>query len=141
VRYVGIDVLIDARTGKLWLTEDFADVGGPVPPPMANHNPFGYYDSAVALTGHRVRLRGWAVDPDNRSLPRPIAVWYDGRAVAWFRFPVARPDVAKARTTGPNQGFDITVTLPAGTHSVCVYAGNAGAGTASPKLGCRTVTT
>ena len=63
VRFVGIDVLIDARTGKLWLTEDFADVGGPVPPPMANHNPFGYYDSAVALSSHRARLRGWAVDP------------------------------------------------------------------------------
>jgi uncharacterized protein YkwD len=141
VRFVGIDVLIDARTGKLWLTEDFADVGGPVPPPMANHNPFGYYDSAVALTGHRARLRGWAVDPDNRALPGPIAVYYDGRPVAWFRLPVARPDVAKARTTGPYQGFDITVTLPAGTHSVCVYAANAGAGTASPKLGCRTVTT
>ena len=141
VRFVGIDVLIDARTGKLWLTEDFADVSGPVPPPMANHNPFGYYDSAVALTGHRARLRGWAVDPDNRALPRPIAVYYDGRPVAWFRLPVARPDVAKARTTGPYQGFDITVTLPAGTHSVCLYAANAGAGTASPKLGCRTVNT
>jgi uncharacterized protein YkwD len=142
VRFVGIDVLIDARTGKLWLTQDFADVGGPVPPPMANHNPFGHYDSAVALTGHRVRLRGWAVDPDNRSLPRPIAVYYDGRPVAWFRTSaVPRPDVAKARTTGPNQGFDITITLPAGTHSVCLYAANAGPGTASPKLGCRTVLT
>jgi uncharacterized protein YkwD len=141
VRFVGIDVLIDARTGKLWLTEDFADVRGPVPAPMANHNPFGYYDSAVALTGHRARLRGWAVDPDNRALPRPIAVYYDGRPVAWFRFAVARPDVAKYRTTGPNQGFDITLTLPAGLHSVCVYAGNAWVGTASPKLGCRTVRT
>jgi uncharacterized protein YkwD len=141
VRFVGIDVLIDARTGKLWLTEDFADVSGPAPAPLANHNPFGYYDSAVTLTGHRVRLRGWAVDPDNRALPRPVAVWYDGRPVAWFRFAVARPDVARARTTGPNQGFDVTVTLPAGVHSVCVYAGNAGAGTASPRLGCRTVST
>jgi uncharacterized protein YkwD len=141
VRFVGVDVLIDARTGKLWLTEDFADIGGPVPAPMTNHNPFGHYDSALALSGHRVRLRGWAVDPDNRSLARPIAVYYDGRPVAWFRLAVARPDVAKARTTGPSQGFDITVTLPAGTHSVCLYAANAGAGTASPKLGCRTVTT
>jgi uncharacterized protein YkwD len=141
VRFVGIDVLIDARTGKLWLTEDFADVSGPVPAPMANHNPFGYYDSAVALTGHRARLRGWAVDPDNRALPRGIAVYYDGRAVGWFARPVARPDVARARTTGPNQGFDITVTLPAGWHSVCLYAANAGAGTASPRLACRTVHT
>lgn len=141
VRFVGVDVLIDARTGKLWLTEDFADVGGRVPPPMANHNPFGHYDSALALSGHRVRLRGWAVDPDNRALPRPIAVYYDGRPVAWFRLAVPRPDVARARTTGPNQGFDITITLPAGTHSVCLYAANAGPGTASPKLACRSVTT
>ena len=141
LRYVGIDVLIDARTGKLWLTEDFADVSGPTPAPMANHNPFGYYDSVVALTGHRARLRGWAVDPDNRSLPSSIAVYYDGRPVGWFTVAVARPDVAKARTTGPKQGFDITVTLPAGRHSVCAYARNVGAGTASPKLGCRTVTT
>jgi hypothetical protein len=49
--------------------------------------------------------------------------------------------VASARTTGPNQGFDITVTLPAGAHSVCAYARNVSSGTASPKLGCRTVVT
>jgi uncharacterized protein YkwD len=29
VRYVGIDIYLDSRTGKLWLTEDFADVAGP----------------------------------------------------------------------------------------------------------------
>lgn len=141
VRFVGIDVLIDARTGKLWLTEDFADVSGPNPAAMANHNPFGHYDSVLALSGHRARLRGWAVDPDNRSLPPSVAVYYDGRAVGWFKVAAARPDVARARTTGPYQGFDITVTLPAGVHSVCTYARNVGAGTASPKLGCRTVRT
>lgn len=141
VRFVGIDVLIDARTGKLWLTEDFADVRGPLPAPMANHNPFGHYDSLVALSGHRARLRGWAVDPDNRSLSPSIAVYYDGRPIGWINRPAARPDVARARTTGPSQGFDITVALPAGLHTVCTYARNVGAGTASPKLGCRTVVT
>jgi uncharacterized protein YkwD len=141
VRFVGIGVLIDARTGKLWLTEDFADVSGPNPAAMANHNPFGYYDSVVALSGHRARLRGWAVDPDSRSLPLSIALYYDGHAIGWFKLPVARPDVARARTTGPNQGFDITVTLPAGVHTVCTYARNVSSGTASPKLGCRTVRT
>ncbi|HEV2887645.1 MAG TPA: CAP domain-containing protein [Jatrophihabitans sp.] len=140
VRFVGIDVLLDARTGKLWLTEDFADVPGPIPS-LAGHNPSGYYDSAVALPGHQVRVRGWAVDPDNRSLPLAIAVYYDGRAVGWFKNPVARPDVAKAKSAGLYQGFDITVTLPAGLHSVCTYAINVGLGTGNPRLGCRTVRT
>lgn len=140
VRFVGIDVLIDTRTGKLWLTEDFADVQGPLPS-LAGHNPSGYYDSAVALTGHRVRVRGWAIDPDNRSLPLAIAVYYDGHAAGWFKYPVARPDVASAKAAGPNQGFDITVTLPAGLHSVCTYAINVGLGTGNPRLGCRTVRT
>jgi hypothetical protein len=141
VRFVGIDVLIDARTGKLWLTEDFADARGPLPASLAGHNPSGYFDSVVALSGHRARVRGWAVDPDNRSLPLAIAVYSDGRALGWFTLPVARPDVAKAKSAGPNQGFDITVTLPAGLHTVCTYAINVGLGTGNPRLGCRAVRT
>ncbi|MEO7261157.1 MAG: CAP domain-containing protein [Jatrophihabitantaceae bacterium] len=141
VGFVGIDVLIDAGTGKLWLTQDFADAPGPRPASMAGHNPSGYFDSAVALSGHRARVRGWAVDPDSRSLPLAIAVYSDGRALGWFKFPVARPDVAKAKTAGPNQGFDITVTLPAGLHTVCTYAINVSLGTANPRLGCRLVRT
>jgi hypothetical protein len=41
----------------------------------------------------------------------------------------------------PPPGFDITVTLPAGLHSVCTYAINVGPGTGNPWLGCRTVRT
>ena len=70
VHYVGVDVYIDARTGKLWLTEDFADVSGVVAPTaaqIAKHNPIGVLDSATVLPGHQVRLVGWAVDPDNKS--------------------------------------------------------------------------
>lgn len=140
VRFVGIDVLMDSRTGKLWLTEDFADATGPAPS-MAGHNPGGYYDSAVTVSGNRARMRGWAIDPDNRSLSLTIAVYADGRAVGWFKFPVARPDVAAAKSAGPYQGFDITVALPAGLHTVCTYALNYGLGTANPRLGCRTVRT
>ncbi|MDQ1744237.1 MAG: hypothetical protein QOE23_2576 [Pseudonocardiales bacterium] len=140
VRFVGVDVLIDARTGKLWLTEDFADVQGPVAS-LAGHNPSGYFDSAVALPSHQVRVRGWAVDPDNRLLSLTIAVYYDGHPVGWFKKPVARPDVAAAKSATLYSGFDITVTLPAGLHSVCTYAINVGLGTGNPRLGCRTVRT
>ena len=140
VRFVGIDVLIDARTGKLWLTEDFADVQGPAGS-LAGHNPSGYFDSAVALPGHQARLQGWAVDPDNRLLSLAIAVYSDGHPLGWFKSPSLRPDVAAAKSAGRYSGFDITVTLPAGVHSVCTYAINVGLGTGNPKLGCRTVRT
>jgi len=54
---------------------------------------------------------------------------------------VVRPDVGKAFPTyGPDHGFDATIPVPAGDHSVCVYALNTGAGTANAKLGCDDVT-
>lgn len=125
VRAVGIDVLIDARTGKLWLTEDFADVSGVAP---VSHVPGGHLDSVRVLAGHRVTLTGWAVDPDNRSMPLRIAIYSDGRGVGTFASGVGRPSVARAVHAGPNQGFQITVRLAAGWHGVCTYALNIGAG-------------
>jgi hypothetical protein len=142
VRYVGIDIYIDARTGKLWLTEDFADAAGPAAPRVVvDNNPFGHFDTARAIPGRRVALAGWAVDPNNRSAPLKIAVYYDGRGLGWFSSPVVRPDVARAVRSGPMQGYRITATLPPGRHTVCTYAINIGPGSVNPRLGCATVVT
>ncbi len=142
VRYVGIDTYIDAATGKLWLTEDFADVAGPVapvvtarPPAVSVHAPVGNFESAVGGSGHRVRLSGWAMDPDSKATPLFIAVFYDGRFAGYYRTPVARPDVARVKGSGPNQGFSFVVTLPAGTHVISTWGVNAGAGSAMTQLG------
>jgi uncharacterized protein YkwD len=145
VRYVGIDTYIDA-TGRLWLTEDFADTAA-APPARARtaatvkDNPFGYLDHAFAQPGHRAMLLGWALDPDLRAEPLQIAVYADGRGIGWFNAPVPRPDVARAMHAGPSQGFRVTVTLPPGRHSVCAYAINIGRGTVNPRIGCATVIT
>ena len=52
-----------------------------------------------------------------------------------------RPDIAaKYPSSGGNHGFLVNVLAPAGTHTVCVYAINSGAGTGNPAIGCRTLT-
>ncbi|MGI8664646.1 MAG: CAP domain-containing protein [Jatrophihabitans sp.] len=140
VHYVGIDTYIDAKTGKLWLTEDFADVAG-APVVSAAHAPIGNLESATALAGHKVRLSGWAVDPDSKALPIFIGVYYDGHFAGYFRFPTARPDVAKAKGAGPDQGYAFTLTLPAGRHTVTTYCLNVGAGSGQTKLASKLVTT
>lgn len=138
VHYVGIDIYLDANTGKLWLTEDFADVSGAAPAPtpaqLALHNPIGHLDSATVLSGHRVRLTGWSIDPDYKTVAPLTAVYYDGRYAGYFRTSTARPDVAAHFAGGPDLGYDITLTLPPGGHVICVYAINIRLGNASPRL-------
>jgi hypothetical protein len=105
----------------------------------AAHNPFGALDPAIALGGGRVRVRGWAVDPDDRSAALRVHVYADGRLLTATSTGVPRPDVARIIGAGPNQGYDVVVTLAAGTRSLCTYAINIAVGTGNPRLGCRSV--
>lgn len=148
VRYVGIDVLIDARTGKLWLTEDFADVPGPVAAAaptvsqaqLAHHNPFGGMSVAGSryVGAHRFHITGWAIDPDNKFQPLNISVWSDGHLVGRVVAPSSRNDIAAAYHSGTMQGFDFVMTMPTGRHTVQVFATNIGLGTHSTLMGTRT---
>ncbi|MFL6164466.1 MAG: CAP domain-containing protein [Jatrophihabitantaceae bacterium] len=135
VHYVGIDVYLDAGTGKLWLTEDFADVsGGPTAAQIALHNPIGHVDGVTVLPGHKVRLTGWSIDPDYKGVAPLTAVYYDGRYAGYFRTNTPRPDIATRYHAGPDLGFDITLPLPAGRHVITIYAINIQIGNASPRL-------
>jgi hypothetical protein len=107
------------------------------------HKAVGDVNSAVeTVAGGRsaIRVQGWAVDFDTNA-PISVHVYVDG---AWAAQAVAdrsRPDVAAAIPgMGPNHGFDVTVAAGPGTHTVCVYAINAGpVGNSNPSIGCRSV--
>ena len=89
--------------------------------------------------GNGVRLAGWALDWDTNG-PLTVRVTVDGQVVATPLANLARSDIANAYPgMGPNHGFDVTVPLSGGTHTVCAAMVNAGPGTDS-LLGCRTVT-
>ncbi len=140
VRYVGIDAYIDARTGKLWLTEDFADVSGPVAAVKPDiHTPIGNLDSATVLSGRRVQLSGWALDRDAKTTTLYIRTYIDGRSAGTLRAPVPRADVARAYGAGPYQGYRIIFPMSAGTHTITTYALNVGTGSGMARLATKTV--
>lgn len=99
--------------------------------------PFGNLEAVVA-NGSSAVVSGWALDPDTTS---PINVHvYVGSVGTAYTADGNRPDVGAAYAgMGSRHGFAETVSLPAGTSTVCVYAINDGSG-GNVQLGCRDVT-
>ena len=101
-------------------------------------SPVGVID-AVSATESSIRVRGWARDPDSTS-PIQVHVYIDGRATASVTANLSRPDVQAAApgSAGPAHGFDRTLSVSTGRHTVCVYGINVGPGSSSA-IGCRDV--
>ena len=107
--------------------------------PAAAYNPMGALDPVVVGTG-QVTVQGWAYDPDVPTTSIRTHVYVDGvgYSVAADRI---RPDVAAAHPeAGAAHGYATTVPVPSGSHNVCAYGINVGAGTENTTLGCQTVT-
>jgi N-acetylmuramoyl-L-alanine amidase len=103
-------------------------------------NPEGAFDG-VSVDERTVTVSGWALDFDRPTAPINVHLYVDGRPVVSVPANGRRPEVARAFPgTGENHGYQRTLTLPAGEHTVCGYAINVGQGTANPRLGCREVT-
>lgn len=102
------------------------------------HDPFGYLDGVIAAGSAAITVTGWAVDPDALTRPLTITSTVDGKAAGQILSAVARPDVVKAKGTGPTPGFALSLAAGAGSHTVCITAVNLGSG-ANGQLGCRTV--
>lgn len=83
-----------------------------------------------------VRVAGWALDPDTAE-PIQLHVYINGVFQAAPVASTSRPDLAAAwGGYGTNHGFDVGYLTPTNPATVCVFAINAGPGTANPLLGC-----
>ncbi len=103
----------------------------------AGRSPFGYIDSLTPVEGGAT-LSGWMIDPDTTS-PIAVHVYVDGVGTP-FMANKERSDVAALYpASGSRHGFRETIPMTVGTHNVCVYAINNGAGP-NPLFGCRNVT-
>jgi hypothetical protein len=100
--------------------------------------PTGSFEVATGGVGS-VDVRGWALDGDTAaSIPVDVYVGGVGRRISAS---TTRSDVARVWPAwGAQHGFGTTIPAPKGTHTVCAYAINVGAGAGNPSLGCRTVT-
>ena len=100
--------------------------------------PTGWLDS-VSTNFQQTTVSGWAIDPDTAA-PISVSVSVDGGAGQVFVASNPYPGLGGAKPGyGDNHGFSSTVTVPVGTHTVCVTAIN-NAGPPDQNIGCRTVT-
>jgi hypothetical protein len=106
--------------------------------PAAAYNPVGALDPVVVTPG-ALTIRGWAYDPDVATTPIRVHVYVDGRGFN-LAAGLPRPDIAVAHPeAGTLHGYSTTVPVTSGSHSVCAYGINVGAGTGHTTLGCVTV--
>ena len=97
--------------------------------------PVGHLDSIGAAPDGRIRVAGWAFDPDLPASSITVAVHVDGREVTRFAANRARSDVNRVYGITGNHGFDTTFAAPPGDHAVRVYAINVGGGAGNPLFG------
>ncbi len=113
-----------------------------------NALPIGKHERVEGLSGRRVRVTGWALDPDSPRKPVRLEAWIDGmrnqdgaRKVALGLAELSRPDVAKAhRGAGSKHGFRKVISgIAPGRHVVRVYALNGADDGTAKALGARLV--
>ncbi len=97
-------------------------------------DPFG-----VAEQGSMTSLSGWVADADTTG-PLTVNPSVDGTVQPTGTVASAPRNELVAAYPGANPvGYTVPVDVPAGTHTVCAVAVNAGPGTSGP-AGCRSVT-
>jgi SpoIID/LytB domain protein len=105
---------------------------------VLGHPPVGSLDAATRVAD-KLRLTGWTIDPDTPD-PIPVHAYVNGRYARAVTADVPRADVGRVYpASGPNHGYDTTVTLVPGTNTVCLYAVNTPEKRGNRQLGCRTV--
>ena len=94
--------------------------------------------TAVSTSPGTVAISGWAVDADAPTSALMIDVQLDGWKALTANQSTSAAEAA-VPGAGPSHGFSGSWSVPAGTHTMCVYVKGAGAG-GDASLGCRTVT-
>ncbi|HYN96237.1 MAG TPA: hypothetical protein VES42_20525 [Pilimelia sp.] len=109
------------------------------PTPVPPHRGLGHLDF-VTQHGLGVRVAGWIIDPST-SQPVIAHIWSDGAAAGSGQAAVSRPDVGQAYPSyGPNHGFDFSVRVTPGLHTICLYLNQAGPVAGQPPIDCKSVT-
>ena len=101
-------------------------------------SPLGAIDH-VSQHGNVASFTGWAFDYDAPGTSLTVVAGIAGRYAASVVTNVSRPDIDALMHGTGNHGFQLDVTLPAGTTGVCLDAANVGPGSPS-RLGCVSLT-
>lgn len=125
----GMDAVLDCVATPLGRTLSSAQ--------LATHSPHGAITVARAVN-NRIRVRGWATDPDEIGRRSVVVLYVDGAPAETLdttRFTDTRPDGA-----GPRSAFLAVKRTTSGAHTACVWVVNVGFGS-NAFLGCAAVDT
>ena len=101
-------------------------------------SPGGVLEQVALVEPGRVRVAGWAIDPDTVD-PVDVHVYVDGIGRANVPADLTRSDLAAIYpASGADHGFAVELPLGPGPHRVCAFAINRGPGS-NVSLGCRSV--
>ncbi|MFL6161299.1 MAG: fibronectin type III domain-containing protein [Jatrophihabitantaceae bacterium] len=104
-------------------------------PVVVHNNPFGALETVGQLPAG-IRVNGWAIDL-NTTGPVLVRAYVDKVHAADGLANLTRADIgAKYPDSGANHGYSFTLPMTEGSHTVCTYASNYGAGVFS-QLGCQ----
>jgi putative cell wall-binding protein len=104
--------------------------------------PIGSIESVTVPSSGKLRVTGWAFDPDQAEAAA-IQITVDGVSAVQQTTNIARADINKAHSLPnyANRGFDTTITASAGAHVICLTALNYPRANYSPVGACKSVTT
>ncbi|MEY2590556.1 MAG: thermitase [Acidimicrobiaceae bacterium] len=103
--------------------------------PAAPNSPAGALDTISRVPGG-ITVRGWAIDRGATDAI-PVHAYVDGVGVQHMVADRSRPDVAFANPGyGADHGYEATLPVEGGVHTVCTYGINGGAG-GNALLDCR----
>lgn len=135
--HIGVGVATGAGGARFW-TQDFAAGGDCGPLPSSWIDPQGALEVTSSPAPERLRVAGWALDPDVGAGAIDVHVYVGPAGYDLGPVSDGRPDLA-VLGHGTAHGFDRTLVVAPGTHQVCAIAINQGPG-GNVVLGCRSVT-
>ncbi|MCM1399324.1 MAG: leucine-rich repeat protein [Clostridium sp.] len=111
-----------------------------------NKEPIGCFDEVESQGAQKIRIKGWAYDPDEPSKSIDVHVYIGSVAgepnaeVIAIPTNICRTDVNKIHGISGNHGFDVTITVNKnGNQPINIYAIDSALGN-NPQIGTKNVT-
>jgi hypothetical protein len=136
----GFDRVVPAPVGTYSVCVTAENTGPGTSTPLGcrtvtvSNDPLGSLD-VVQTTHNNINVAGWALDPDSTDSV-DVHFYIDGAFNRAVTANLSRSDIAAAYPGyGAAHGFSTSLPTTTGTHQLCVFAINTGAGT-NAQLGC-----
>jgi hypothetical protein len=107
---------------------------------VANHAPVVSSEPTTIFGSNgpgRIRIAGWAVDPDSAE-PLRIHIYEGANRIGEVIANQDRPELASLFPgLGTRHGFDATLTIGTGTRLICIHAVDQAGGPTATSMGCK----